>query len=144
LICGRSAGRERPFVGQFLRDTGQYDNLRRPSNRQRQLTDLYAAFNRRDMPALLAAMAPDVVWPNGWEGGTVRGRDEVRAYWTRQWAAIEPTVVPTGFRFEDDGRIAVTVHQVVRNAAGTTIADRTVTHLYRFRDGLVTEMEIRE
>ncbi|WP_373317633.1 nuclear transport factor 2 family protein [Planotetraspora silvatica] len=76
---------------------------------QRALTDLYAAFNRRDMPALLAALAVDVVWPNGWEGGTVRGHDEVREYWTRQWAHIEPTVVPTGFTRESDGRLAVTV-----------------------------------
>jgi ketosteroid isomerase-like protein len=113
-------------------------------DQQRRLTDLYAAFNRRDVPALLAAMTPDVVWPNGWEGGTVRGRDEVRDYWTRQWAEIDPTVVPTGFGLEDDGRIAVTVHQVVRDAAGAVIADRTVTHVYRFDGALVSEMEIRE
>jgi ketosteroid isomerase-like protein len=113
-------------------------------DQQRRLTDLYAAFNRRDVPALLAAMTPDVAWPNGWEGGTVRGRDEVRDYWTRQWAEIDPTVVPTGFGLEDDGRIAVTVHQVVRDAAGAVIADRTVTHVYRFDGALVSEMEIRE
>ncbi len=110
---------------------------------QRQLADLYAAFNRRDIPALVAAMRPDVVWPNGWEGGTVRGRDGVRDYWTRQWAQIEPTVVPTGFRPEGDGRIAVTVHQVVQDAAGGTIADGIVTHVYRFVGGLIAEMEIR-
>jgi hypothetical protein len=67
----------------------------------------------------------------------------VRDYWTRQWAQIEPTVVPTGFRTESDGRIAVTVHQVVRDRAGTTLADQTVTHVYRFVDDLVAEMEIR-
>jgi len=41
------------------------------------------------------------------------------------------------------GRIAVEVHQVVRALDGTTIADGQVTHLYRLRNGLVTDMEIR-
>ncbi|HEY2764792.1 MAG TPA: nuclear transport factor 2 family protein [Pseudonocardiaceae bacterium] len=113
-------------------------------DQQRHLTELYAAFNRRDLPALLAAMAPDVVWPNGWEGGTLRGRDEVRNYWTRQWGQIVPTVTPTGFRSESDGRITVTAQQVVRDKAGTIIVDGTVVHVYRFVDGLVTEMEILE
>jgi hypothetical protein len=62
----------------------------------------------------------------------------------RQWAQIQPTVVPTGFMEENDGRTAVTVHQVVRDAAGSILADGTVTHVYRFTDGLVDEMEIRE
>jgi nuclear transport factor 2 (NTF2) superfamily protein len=114
------------------------------ANRQRQLTDLYTAFNERDIPSLLAAMASDVLWPNGWEGGTVRGHDQVHAYWTRQWEQIEPTVVPTAFRAESDGRIAVTVQQVVRDKAGVTLANQTVTHVYRFVDDLIAEMEILE
>ncbi|MFF5056478.1 nuclear transport factor 2 family protein [Micromonospora sp. NPDC000663] len=110
---------------------------------ERLLTNLYAAFNERDIPALLAAMTPDVSWPNGWEGGLVHGRDEVSAYWRRQWDQIEPTVTPTAIAAEADGRIVVTVHQVVRDKTGATIADHTVTHVYRFDDGLVAEMEIR-
>ncbi|MEU7843809.1 nuclear transport factor 2 family protein [Micromonospora sp. NPDC049114] len=110
---------------------------------ERLLTHLYAAFNERDIPALLAAMTPDVSWPNGWEGGLVHGRDEVSAYWRRQWDQLEPTVIPTAFAAEADGRIVVTVHQVVRDKTGATIADHTVTHVYRFNDGLVAEMEIR-
>jgi ketosteroid isomerase-like protein len=113
-----------------------------PDRRQR-LTELYAAFNRRDIPAVLAWLAPDVLWPNGWEGGTVRGHQQVRDYWTRQWLEIDPTVVPVGFDTGDDGRVAVTVHQVVRDHAGTTIADETVVHVYRFAEDLVRDMEIR-
>lgn len=147
LICrcaGVSAGGERAWIGAVVSTTVGSMRPDGPSDQQGQLTDLYAAFNRRDIPALLAAMAPDVVWPNGWEGGTLRGRDEVRDYWTRQWGQIVPTVIPTGFSSESDGRIAVTVQQVVRDKAGTIIADGTVTHVYRFVDGLVTEMEILE
>jgi len=103
----------------------------------------YAAFNARDVETVLRAMAPDVVWPNGWEGGVVRGREQVRAYWTRQWAEIDPTVEPVDFRREQDGRVAVTVRQVVRDPAGTVIAEGHVEHVYRFADGLVQDMEIR-
>ena len=110
---------------------------------RRTLTELYAAFNARDVETVLRAMAPDVVWPNGWEGGVVRGREQVRAYWTRQWAEIDPTVEPVDFWREQDGRVAVTVRQVVRDPAGTVIAEGDVEHVYRFADGLVQDMEIR-
>jgi nuclear transport factor 2 (NTF2) superfamily protein len=111
---------------------------------QRHLSDLYAAFNRRDIPTLLTAMIPDVRWANGWEGGTVHGRAAVRDYWTRQWARVDPIVVPDGFRVEQDGRVAVTVRQTVRDKQGATLSEGVVTHVYRFVDGLVAEMEIRE
>ncbi|MGC4893667.1 nuclear transport factor 2 family protein [Micromonospora sp. DT31] len=119
-------------------------NSPEPATSETRLTALYAAFNERDIPALLAAMTPDVSWPNGWEGGLVHGRDQVSAYWRRQWDQLEPTVVPTAIVPEADGRVAVTVHQVVRDKTGATLADHTVTHVYRFKDGLVAEMEIRE
>ena len=114
-----------------------------PADLQRRLTDLYVAFNARDVRPVLGAMAPDVVWPNGWEGGVLRGHDEVREYWTRQWAQIDPTVQPIGFRLEEDGRVAVKVQQIVRDLEGRVIADEQVTHVYRFEDGLVHDMAIR-
>ena len=43
-----------------------------------------------------------------------------------------------------DGRTVVTVHQVVRDKDGNVLNDRRVEHVYRFRDGLVDHMEIRE
>ncbi|GAA4256645.1 nuclear transport factor 2 family protein [Dactylosporangium darangshiense] len=108
------------------------------------LAEVYAAFNRRDIAALMAAMTADVLWPNGWEGGTIRGRDAVTDYWRRQWGEIDPTVVPTAYEAEADGRTAVTVHQVVRDRSGGVISDHTVMHLYRFEGDLVAEMEIRD
>jgi ketosteroid isomerase-like protein len=48
------------------------------------MRSLYSAFNARDVDACLAAMAPDVDWANGWEGGRVIGRAAVRDYWERQ------------------------------------------------------------
>ncbi len=56
------------------------------NNIQNLFQGVYNAFNKRDIPGALKSMAPDVRWPNGWEGGYVNGHDEVRTYWTRQWA----------------------------------------------------------
>jgi hypothetical protein len=52
-------------------------------------------------------------------------------------------VEPAGFAVEGDGRVAVTVHQVVRDRAGAVLADQTVTHVYAFDGDLVSSMEIR-
>jgi ketosteroid isomerase-like protein len=105
---------------------------------------LYERFNARDIDAVLAHLTDDVEWPNGWEGGYVHGHDEVRAYWTRQWGEIDGTVVPEGFSRQSDGRIDVTVHQVVKNLAGDLLQDTTVHHVYRLRDDRVEHMEIRK
>ena len=61
---------------------------------EKELQSLYTAFNARDLQGLLDKMTPDVDWQNGWEGGRVVGRDNVREYWLRQWSAIDPTVEP--------------------------------------------------
>jgi ketosteroid isomerase-like protein len=108
------------------------------------LRDVYAAFNRRDVERAIAAMHPDVDWPNAFEGGRVAGRDAVRVYWTRQFTQIDPRVEPVGFSTDADGRISVAVHQVVRGLDGSVLADRTVTHVYAFRDGLVERMDVIE
>lgn len=114
-------------------------------NQQRDLLMfVYAAFNRRDIDAILPKLHPEVEWPNGMEGGWVHGREGVRAYWTRQWGTIDPHVQPTGFTAEADGRIAVRVHQVVRDLSGTTLLDRVVQHIYSITDGLIQRMDIRE
>jgi hypothetical protein len=104
----------------------------------------YAAFNARDIDGALATMNSDVVWPNGMEGGTVHGHEGVRAYWTRQWGTIDPHVEPVGFREDEGGRIAVSVHQVVRDLSGKVLLDRMVEHVYTLRDGLIQSMDIRE
>ena len=110
---------------------------------QELFTKVYAAFNARDIDAVLAAMHPGVDWPNGWEGGRVHGHEGVRDYWTRQWAAIDPHVEPVGFATDEAGRAVVTVHAVVRDLAGTVTADTVLEHVYTLEDGLIRSMEIR-
>jgi hypothetical protein len=110
----------------------------------RLLTAVYDAFNRRDIESAIAAMQPDVDWPNAFEGGRVVGHDAVRDYWTRQFAQIDPRVEPVGFNTDEDGRVSVEVHQLVRGLDGAVLADRVVTHVYAFRDGLVERMDVIE
>jgi hypothetical protein len=105
----------------------------------------YAAFNARDLDAAIALMDPQVDWPNAWEGGRVTGRDEVREYWTRQFAAISSRVEPEGLTEEADGSVTVDVHQVVHDAAsGELLVDTRVRHRYRLEDGLVARMDLLE
>jgi hypothetical protein len=102
----------------------------------------YVAFNARDIDAALALMTPDVAWPRAFKGGFVRGPEEVRAYWTEQWSEIDPHVEPLDFHPEDDGRILVEVRQVVRDLAGTLLADERVAHRFSFEQGLIQGMEV--
>ena len=110
---------------------------------ERLLGRIYESFNRRDVDTVLAAMHPAVDWPNGWEGGRVTGRDEVRTYWRRQWAVVDPTVIPVAFEHGSDGRISVRVQQTVRDLSGNLLADGEVVHVYTFEDGLIKAMDIQ-
>lgn len=58
----------------------------------------------------LALMTDDVRWPKASEGGAVVGKDEIRAYWTRQWAEFDPHVEPLEMSEDDDGKTRVKVH----------------------------------
>jgi ketosteroid isomerase-like protein len=107
------------------------------------LRRVYAAFNRREIETVLAAMQPDVDWPNGMEGGRMLGKSAVRDYWNRQFEVLNPRVDPQGFRTEEDGRIAVEVHQVVHDKSGKLVGDQRIQHVYKIRDGLICSMEIR-
>jgi ketosteroid isomerase-like protein len=108
------------------------------------LRDVYAAFNARDVDAVLRTLHAEVDWPNAFEGGRVVGRDAVRDYWRRQFAQIDPRVEPRRFADAGDGRVAVAVHQLVRALDGSVLADREVTHVYSFRDGLIARMDVTD
>lgn len=111
---------------------------------QELLTRTYAAFNQRDIDSILPLMHPEVDWPNGMEGGRMRGHRAVRNYWERQWTVIDPRVEPLSFTADGSGQTVVEVHQVIRDLGGQTLADRIVHHVYAFRDGLIERMDIIE
>jgi nuclear transport factor 2 (NTF2) superfamily protein len=108
------------------------------------ITDMYEAFNSRDIDRVFTFLHPQVKWPNGWEGGYVYGHSKVRDYWTRQWKELNPIVKPIGFRMINPNLLEVSVHQLVKDTAGTLLADSNVLHTYTFDEGLISAMEISE
>jgi len=108
------------------------------------LQSVYDAFNERDLDFMMLLLHPDVDWPNGMEGGRVRGHEGVREYWTRQWDLIDPIVKPQRFELLPDGRILAHVHQIVRDLDGKIILDQMIQHIYLIDGTQIISMEIVE
>ena len=104
----------------------------------------YSAFNKRDIDRALALMTEDVSWPKASEGGRVVGKEEIRAYWTRQWGEFNGNVEPLAITEEDGGRIRVRVHQLVRNLKGDILSDSEVLHVFTMRSGLISAMDLAD
>ncbi|MGH9590485.1 MAG: nuclear transport factor 2 family protein [Terracidiphilus sp.] len=102
----------------------------------------YSAFNRRDIEGALALMTPDVSWPKASEGGKIIGKEEIRAYWTRQWGEFDPHVNPLAITEEDGGKVRVKVRQLVRNLRGEVISDSEVLHVFTMNRGLIAAMNL--
>ena len=101
----------------------------------------YSAFNKRDIGGALGLMTEDVSWPKASEGGKVVGKEEIRAYWTRQWSEFDPHVEPLAVE-EDGGKIRVTVHQLVKSLQGEVLADSEVVHRFTVKGGLIAAMDL--
>ncbi len=102
----------------------------------------YSAFNKRDIDAALALMTEDVSWPRASEGGEVVGKEEIRAYWTRQWGEFDPHVKPLAMTGEDGGKIRVRVHQLVKSLQGDVLSDSEVLHVFTLNSGLIAAMAL--
>ena len=104
----------------------------------------YSAFNKRDIDGALALMTEDVSWPKASEGGRVRGKEEIRAYWTRQWREFDGQVEPLAISEEDGDRVRVRVHQVVKNLQGNLLSDSEVLHVFTVNSGLIAAMTLED
>jgi len=102
----------------------------------------YAAFNARDIDAILQVMHPEVKWSRAWEGDYAAGHEELRAYWERQWKEIDPRVKPISFQKNNNGTLEVEVEQLVRDLAGDLLFDGLVKHIYVINKGLIQQMDI--
>ncbi len=102
----------------------------------------YSAFNKRDIDGALVLMTQDVSWPKASEGGKVVGKEEIRAYWTRQWSEFDPLVEPLAMTEEDRGKTRVRVHQLVKNLQGDVLSDSEVLHVFTVNSGLIAAMDL--
>jgi len=105
--------------------------------------EVYGAFGRGDIPAILGKLAPDVVWAvEGREGdyptfGTRHGPEGALAFFqalgvTEDITAFEPeTFHPSGDAVLVQGRIGLTL-----KANGKTL-DYPWVHIFTVRDGMV-------
>src|ERR1700745_4463670 len=102
----------------------------------------YSAFNKRDVDGALALMTQDVSWPKASEGGKVIGKEEIRAYWTRQWSEFDPHVEPLAMTEEDGGKTRVRVHQLVKSLQGDVLSNTEVLHVFTVNSGLIAAMDL--
>jgi hypothetical protein len=112
------------------------------TNTKALIEQAYSAFNKRDIDAALALMTEDVSWPKASEGGRVVGKEEIRAYWTRQWREFDPHVEPLAITEGDGGRVRVRVHQLVKNIQGDVLSDSEVLHVFTVNSGLIAAMDL--
>ena len=109
---------------------------------QQLIKDAYAAFNARNINAILMVMHPNIKWAKAWEGDYANGHDEVSAYWQRQWKEIDPNVIPAGFYERENGTLEVEVNQLVKDLEGNVLFDGKVKHVYVISDGLLQQMDV--
>ena len=140
----RSSRGDRVMTRPHREETVVGDSRSASESSEQVLRSLYEAFNARDIDAVLAAMSDDVDWPNAWEGGRVRGKEAIRAYWMRQWTEIDPHVEPVAITTRADGRLAVDVNQVVRGLDGNLLSEGLVVHVYTLNGGWITNMDVEE
>jgi hypothetical protein len=86
-------------------------------------------------------MTQDVRWPKASEGGKVVGKEEIRAYWIRQWREFDPYVKPLAISEDDEGRIRVRVRQLVKSVQGDILSDSEVLHVFSINNGLILAMD---
>ena len=111
---------------------------------QELISQVYFAFNQRDIDATLVLMSENVSWPKASEGGRVVGKQAIRDYWTRQWAEFDPRVEVLEVVDHEMGKTDVKVHQLVKNLKGDVLSDTELWHVYTIANGLIERMDIKE
>jgi len=114
------------------------------ANTQTLIAQAYSAFNRRNVDGALAFMSDNVSWPKASEGGRVVGKEQIRAYWTRQWQEFDPHVEPMEVIDREGGKTDVKVHQLVKSLGGDVLSDSEVWHIYTIANGLIERMDLEE
>src|SRR5438477_9567544 len=114
------------------------------ANTKTLIAQAYNAFNQRNVEGALALMSENVSWPKASEGGRGVGKEEIRAYWTRQWQEFDPHVEPIEVIDRKGGKTDVKVHQLVKSLGGDVLSDSEVWHVYTIANGLIQRMDLKE
>jgi ketosteroid isomerase-like protein len=113
--------------------------------------DIYGAFGRGDVPAILAHLAPDVQWEYGIVSTDVpwlkprRGQAEVAGFFQESAAATTYEHFQTKAILEGDHLVVALIDAgYVVNATGKTVVEEDAVNIWYFNDaGLVTKFRHR-
>lgn len=133
-----------PPLAQVVDAILSHCDIAKTSPNQKLIEQAYTAFNCRNIDSALALMTENVSWPKASEGGRATGKEDIRAYWTRQWNEFDPEVKPVEIVDEDGGTTKVRVHKIVKNLSGEVLFDGEVIHVYTIANGLIERMDIEE
>ena len=70
------------------------------------------------------------------------GKEEVRAYWTRQWDEFDLKVEPLAITEGDGGKVRVRVQQLVKSLQGDVLSESEVLHAFTLNGGLIAAMDL--
>lgn len=110
-------------------------------DRQALLSDLYEAYNRKDIEAVVAALHPEIDWPALFSEARIQGAEAVRQLFTEPFKVMNPEITPIDIRTDLHGRIRVRVSYVVRTLDGIVFTEETNTNLFELCDKLIIRMD---
>lgn len=105
----------------------------------------YEAYNARDADALLEYVTEDVNWPDGTtddKSKRLHGREALRQYWLKQWAVSRTRDTPTEALELPDGRVKVSLDQIVRAIDGKELSRGRFEYLFELRGPLISRLDI--
>jgi ketosteroid isomerase-like protein len=111
------------------------------SDRVALATALFEAINGKDLESAAALLHPDADWQDVFNGGRLRGRDTVRAYWGQVFGQIALTATVLDLKVEGDDRLVMTALYTVHDRSGKLWGEDVFTHTFTFRDGLISGMD---
>jgi hypothetical protein len=82
--------------------------------------------------------------PRHRKAGVSSAKEEIRAYWTRQWKEFDPHVEPLELIDREGGITEVKVHQLVKSLGGDVLSDSEVWHVYTIANGLIERVDLKE
>jgi len=113
-------------------------------DRETRITSLWTALNHQDVETALAQLHPDVDWQDIMNGGRHKGVEAVRAYWAGVYALITSGSSSIDYRPIDGDRVAARMLHVIHDKKGALWSEETMTHVFTFRDGLISRMDLDE